>query len=295
MPNSVLVTGATGTVGGHLVTRLVERNTRVRALVRDSGRAAGLSALGAEVLTGDLTDPAAVARALKGVDAAFVLLAEDAGEAFARAARKATDLRHLVVVSADAPQGPGYDNPLFVKHVRGEARMRTTGVPVTVVRPGPFTSQALQWVPELASGNVVGVVHPDLAVPVIDPRDVAEAAAVLLCRPPPGAARVLPLSGPRLLDARARVAVLGEVLGRELTVARLTPDEWVRRVSGRLAAPYARGLLEVERHLDRRRLPVVPTVREITGVPPRTFRAWAEDHAAAFGARDRAQSLEEAS
>ncbi|MEV7194333.1 NAD(P)H-binding protein [Streptomyces sp. NPDC093510] len=293
MPDTVLVTGATGTVGCHVVELLRAREPTVRALVRSAGAAAALPA-GVETVSGDLTDPAAVSRALDGVHTALVLLAEDAGEAFARAARRAAGLRHLVVLSADAPDGSAHRGPLFARHAQGEAWLLATGIPVTVLRLAPFATQAHAWAADLSAGDVIGVVHPDLAVPVIDPRDVAEVAATVLRGPAPADRRVLALSGPQLLDVPARVDILGEVLGRKLAVRRLDPDEWVRRCAPRLPEAYARGLLDVERYLYERRLPVVQTVREITGRPPLPFRVWAEDHAAAFGAPDRGQLFEEA-
>jgi dihydroflavonol-4-reductase len=64
----VLVTGATGFTGGHLARRLQQRGYRVRALVRDSARATDLSAVGIELAPGDLRDPAALRRAVDGID-----------------------------------------------------------------------------------------------------------------------------------------------------------------------------------------------------------------------------------
>lgn len=71
MTTTVLVTGATGGIGGHLLTALGGRDVTVRALVRDPDRLAG-AGVGVEVVRGDLRDPDAVAAALHGVDAAFL-------------------------------------------------------------------------------------------------------------------------------------------------------------------------------------------------------------------------------
>jgi len=72
---NVLVTGATGYVGGRLIPRLLERGHRVRVLVRDPRRIGGrLWAEQVEVITGDLLDAAAVARAVAGMDAAYYLV-----------------------------------------------------------------------------------------------------------------------------------------------------------------------------------------------------------------------------
>ncbi len=71
MSQTVLVTGATGLAGANVCKQLVERGDRVRALARETADTAPLSALGVEVVTGDVTDPEAVLRAATGSDAAI--------------------------------------------------------------------------------------------------------------------------------------------------------------------------------------------------------------------------------
>jgi uncharacterized protein YbjT (DUF2867 family) len=71
---NVLVTGATGYIGGRLVPRLVAAGHAVRCLARDPARLAGRAWLGVEVVQGDALDPASVARALDGIDAAYYLI-----------------------------------------------------------------------------------------------------------------------------------------------------------------------------------------------------------------------------
>ncbi len=70
MPETVLVTGATGLAGANVCKLLVERGDTVRALARVSADTAPLVALGVDVVTGDVTDPEAVLGAAKGSDAA---------------------------------------------------------------------------------------------------------------------------------------------------------------------------------------------------------------------------------
>ncbi|MBP6440627.1 MAG: NAD(P)H-binding protein, partial [Caldilineaceae bacterium] len=70
----ILVTGATGYVGGRLIPRLLERGHQVRVFVRDPRRIAGRAwAADVEVVSGDMLDPASVAAAVAGVDAAYYL------------------------------------------------------------------------------------------------------------------------------------------------------------------------------------------------------------------------------
>src|ERR1700722_9210762 len=65
----VLVTGATGLIGGNVCQLLVAQRRRVRVLVRNPAEASELAALGAELVTGDITCPDTVAAAVSGCGA----------------------------------------------------------------------------------------------------------------------------------------------------------------------------------------------------------------------------------
>jgi len=68
MQKSVLVIGATGYLGGKVVTNLLEKNVKIKALVRPATDASGLKKAGIVICTGDLTKPATIENALRGVD-----------------------------------------------------------------------------------------------------------------------------------------------------------------------------------------------------------------------------------
>ncbi|WP_229378078.1 SDR family oxidoreductase [Streptomyces sp. VRA16 Mangrove soil] len=280
---TVLVTGATGAVGRHLVRELLDSGAEVRALTRDAERARSVLPDGAEPVVGDLADADTLARALKGADRAYVMLDADAGAAFADAASRAAGLRHVVLLSASAAADPGYDNPMFRKHVRGEQHLRASGVPTTFLRPGAFHTLALHWVPAVRGDGVVRVVFPHLSVALIDPRDIADVAAVALRGDVERwAGRELLLSGPQLLDMRDRARIIAETVGRPLRVEQVPEEAWVRAASAHLPEPYARALVGVERYFTERPPGVVGTVAEVTGHPARSFRSWVEDHRHAF-------------
>jgi nucleoside-diphosphate-sugar epimerase len=65
----ILVTGATGLIGGGFARRLVDVGAKVRALVRRPETASGLRAEGMDVAVGDMTDPSSLAKAVDGCDA----------------------------------------------------------------------------------------------------------------------------------------------------------------------------------------------------------------------------------
>ena len=71
----ILVTGGTGFVGGHVVTALRHAGKPVRCLVRDERRAGALEHLGCELTEGDMTEPAALRRAVDGVESVVHLVA----------------------------------------------------------------------------------------------------------------------------------------------------------------------------------------------------------------------------
>jgi nucleoside-diphosphate-sugar epimerase len=75
MAASAFVTGATGFTGGRLCERLVARGDRVKALARNPGKAAGLRALGVEIVPGDLREPSSFEGALGGIDVVYHIAA----------------------------------------------------------------------------------------------------------------------------------------------------------------------------------------------------------------------------
>lgn len=99
---TVLVTGATGFIGPHVVHELRARELPVRALVRDPARASSLVAWGAELAVGDVTDPASLAAACLGADTVVHLVAIIRGrpEDFERVMAQGT--RNLVAAAREA-------------------------------------------------------------------------------------------------------------------------------------------------------------------------------------------------
>jgi uncharacterized protein YbjT (DUF2867 family) len=99
---TVLVTGATGFIGPHVVHALRARDVAVRALVRDPARAGRLTSWGVELVRGDITDPAALRAACAGADAVVHLVAIIVGRPadFERVMAQGT--RELVAAAKDA-------------------------------------------------------------------------------------------------------------------------------------------------------------------------------------------------
>lgn len=99
---TVLVTGPTGFIGAHVVHALRAREIPVRALVRDRSRGARLTAWGAELVEGDVTDPDSLRAAITGADAVIHLVAIIRGSRadFERVMAQGT--RNLVAAAEEA-------------------------------------------------------------------------------------------------------------------------------------------------------------------------------------------------
>lgn len=142
---NVLLTGATGYVGGRLLPRLLEAGHQVRVLVRDGRRVAGRSwADQVEVVEGDLLDPASLGPALHGVEAAYYLVHSMSSTAdFAAADREAAHnfvasgrhLRKVVYLGGLMPDGPA--SPHLASRAEVGEILRN-GLPVTEFRAGPI-------------------------------------------------------------------------------------------------------------------------------------------------------------
>jgi uncharacterized protein YbjT (DUF2867 family)/uncharacterized protein YndB with AHSA1/START domain len=145
----ILVTGASGYVGGRLVPLLLERGHAVRVLTRSATRLAHQPWAGeVAVHEGDVRDGQAVESALEGVDTAYYLVHSmgtvegdfhqrdlDAARAFARSAARA-GIGRIVYLSALGAPGPTLSPHLRSRHETGEA-LAEVGGPVLELRAGP--------------------------------------------------------------------------------------------------------------------------------------------------------------
>src|SRR5262245_43909728 len=146
-PSTILVTGATGQQGGALARLLLARGRHVRALTRtiDSPAANELRSRGAELAVGDFEDRASLERAMRGVDAVYLMATPFAAgiDAEIRQGTTAADVaaeaevRHLVYSSvSDADRQTGI--PHFDSKYAIEQHIRRLGIPYTIIAPAYF-------------------------------------------------------------------------------------------------------------------------------------------------------------
>jgi uncharacterized protein YbjT (DUF2867 family) len=143
-----------------------------------------------------------------------------------------------------------------------------------------LTLAAGQWV-QLQAGNVVRAPFPAARAAVTDPADIAAVAAVALTGPG-HEEQTYELSGPEAFTAAQRLAVLGQVLGRDLRFEAQSDEDARTEMSADTPAEYVDAFFDfyADGSLDESR--VLPAVQEVTGRPPRTLRQWITAHADAF-------------
>jgi uncharacterized protein YbjT (DUF2867 family) len=277
----ILVTGATGNAGGAVIRALVDSGVRVRGVVRGPNR--GLLPAGVEPAIGDLNEPETLVPHLKGVTAAFLLSGYEGLEDTLANMRRAGVERVVLLSSSSAPTGDE-TNAVARYHILSERSVRQSGLGWTFLQPNTFMTNAYQWTAQLSQGDVIRAPFPDVRVATIDPDDIGAVAAVAL-RTGGSEGRSYRLSGPEALSPADRVAILADVLGRELHFHGQTNEEARTEMSAAMPAEYVDAFFRFFVDGDLDESAVLTTVQDVTGRPPRRFEAWARAHADAFAFR----------
>ncbi len=276
----ILVTGATGNVGRHVVSGLLETGAPVRALTRDP-TAAELPD-GVQLLQGDLAAPETFATHLEGVDAVFLLWpVDEEAPAFVDAvARHATRITYLSSLGIRDDREQQAD-PINDSHAEVESVIRRSGLEWTFLRASGFAANALRWAPGLRGDGVAHGPYGAAVRSLIHERDIA-AVAVRTLTETGHAGATYALTGPQALTQFEQVQTIGEAVGRDLRYEEIAPEVAREQMIADFPADMVDGILGA--HADFVTYPeaVTSTVEELTGTPARTLRAWATEHAESF-------------
>lgn len=273
----ILITGATGNVGSKVLSQLMHAGAEVRVLVRnpEAVRFPGQ----VEVVHGDLTLPETIDRCLDGIEGLFLVWTAPPATANAVLERMANRVKRIVFLSAPLKTAHPFfqqPNPLRGMTEQIERLIETSGLNWTFLRPGVFAGNVRHWwAPQIRTGDVVR--WPYLGVPTapIDERDIAAVAVHALCEAGHARAEYV-LTGPESLTQLEQVSTISQVIGRSLRIEEISPEEAQRE----LHLPAF--LLDAWCAAIGQPAYVTSTVADITGRSARTFRNWAEDHAAEF-------------
>lgn len=277
----IVVTGATGNAGGAVIRALLGSGERVRGLVRGEADRSRLPA-GVEAVTGDLNEPGTLRASLRDVRAVFLLSGyRDMPGALAEMRRAGVE-RIVLLSSSAAPDGD-LSNAIARYHIVSEHAVRESGVPFTFIQPNAFMSNTFRWIPQLQEGDVIRAPFARVRAAMIDPDDVGDVAALALTSTG-HEGRAYRLSGPESLLPADCVAVLADVLGRELRLEAQTDADARAEMSATMPPEYVEAFFRFYADGDLDESKVLATVRDLTRRRPRRFEQWAIAQADRFRA-----------
>jgi uncharacterized protein YbjT (DUF2867 family) len=283
--STVLIIGATGTVGGLVLEEALRRGLDVRALVRDKTRAHGLPDT-VELIQGDLADRDSVRTALRGTRTALYVSPHEANEIelariFGEEAERAGTRLVFGGFHIDDPDErvaathaiPAYAGKLRLAGALADSDTRPVMVNIT-----NFAQNDEVFREDIQGGTFPTPLHPD-GVNRVDLRDAAEVITTALADPdfPAGSYKVV---GPESLNGEQSARIWSEELGhpvrytgddpnwREALAARLSGqklEDWIHSFELLGSTPLATDPAEVE------------AAARLLGHPPRSFRDYVRD------------------
>jgi uncharacterized protein YbjT (DUF2867 family) len=234
-----LVVGATGSLGGRIAHALLGLEHDVRALVRDPAKAGPLEAAGAQVVVGNVKDPASLDAACSGVDvvvstATMSKRGDDSPENvdmrgtqnLIDAARRAGVHKFVFVSTLNA--SPDSPIPVFRAKGAAEEHLRQSGMDYTIIQANAFMDV---WFPMLiempvSSGHPVTLVGESRRRHAfVAEQDVAAFAVAAAVGNPAARNTTLAIGGPEAVTLREVVRAYEEAAGRSIPVRSVAPGE----------------------------------------------------------------------
>ncbi|WP_224998901.1 SDR family oxidoreductase [Cesiribacter sp. SM1] len=283
---NILVIGATGTIGRHLLEELQKRNAGFRALVRSSEKALLLQKKGYNVAMGDLSDVDSLKRAMLGVEKVFLL--STPSEQQVELQRNAIDaaiqagVKHIVKVSA---LGTYPDSPLQLgrMHAKTEEHIRNSGLSWTFLHPHTIMQNWLNYVNQVRTFGVLYSFTKDGRYAPIDARDVAAVSAKILTEEG-HAGKTYVLTGSEAVSMKDVADALELALDRDIKLITVDPaqsyetllhagvPDWLAKDLSQLNLIYAQSMGS----------DITQDVESITGRKPITLKQFTQDHARVF-------------
>jgi uncharacterized protein YbjT (DUF2867 family) len=273
----IVVTGATGNVGRPLVRALAAAGEQVTAVSRRVS-APDVPA-GVRHRRADLADPGSLASAFDDAEVLFLLTSGDFVSAGGKVsdvldAARAAGIRRVVLLSSQGVETGRHPSTLEDPLVRSDLEW-------TLLRPGGFHSNAFMWAEMVRSQRMIAAPFGDVALPTIDPTDIAEVAAAVL-RDTAHIGKAYVLTGPAPISPRQQASAIADALGEPVRFVEQSRSQARQQMLRFMPEPVVENTLTILGTPKIGERQVSPHVERILGRPPRTFAAWAVRNASAF-------------
>ena len=287
MTDTILVIGATGNVGSHVVKQLADVGANVRAAVRSPRKAEALKSHNVSLAEFDTDKPETVESALQGVDKVFLLTPlvpnmVELSNSLVEVAKKA-GVKHIVKSSGmGAEVEPGIS--LTRWHRAAEKGIEASGIAFTFVRPNGFMQNYTNFSGStIKTQNTFYLPMGDGKVSHIDARDIASVAVAALTQDG-HEGKAYEITGPEAISNEQIADIISQVVGRKINYVDV-PEDAAREEMKKLGMPD----VLVEANIELYNLykagyaaEVTPVVEQVTGKKPISFEQFAKDNADAF-------------
>lgn len=274
----IVVTGATGNVGRPLIQSLAAAGEQVTAVSRRISDVPNDAPNGVRRLQADLSQPETLEPALDGAKAVFLLTA---AEFLANGNMKdvmevveASGVERVVLLSSQGVGTKRHPSDL-------EDAVTQSGLGWTMLRPGNFASNAFQWAESIRTQRLMAAPFADVALPAVDPDDIAEVAAAAL-RDQSHAGNVYTLTGPVAISPRQQAEAIGQAVGEPVQFVELSRDEARSRMLTYMPAAVVEATLGALGTPTAAEQEASPDVEKVLGRPARTFTDWVTRNLPAF-------------
>lgn len=269
---TILVTGATGTVGRHVVELLVSRGASVRALSRYPEQARTLLPEGITVAKGDLMKPETLEQALQGVESMFLIISSDEPDADLQTdpdvlkLAEATGVKKVVVLV-------GYEEGPV------EASLKTSGMQWTLVKPAEFMANVLaDWQEMIRTEGVVREFQGDAKSVRVHEGDIAAVVVEALMNEGHHG-QIYALTGREVLTRKEAVQTIAAAIGKDITFSELSEEEARQRWRDQgYDEDSVEFFVQMAKHTPEAGYTVLPTIEQVLGRPARTLAEWAKEH-----------------
>ncbi len=284
----LLLTGATGKVGGIAAHALHQAGHTARLLVRDADKAKPLADKGFELVVGDVADATVLARAMDGIETAFLVLPNgEQQEALEKGfvdAAKSAGVGHIVKLSSIEAH-PGIKARVPAAHAAVEAYIRDSGLRWTMIKANFFMQTLMAAAGSVKAADAITLPCGDGRVSMVDARDVGEVAARILTEDG-HAGQDYPITGPETLGFAEIAERMSKAFGRPISYQPMALDAYTEMLAGFLPSRWhAEGIAEIFGSLAAGQPEieqVTPDVERLLGRPPRGLDAFLAEHKAAF-------------
>lgn len=264
---TILVTGATGTVGRHIVDQLNEKGIKVRALSRSKGKTKLPAEV--EVVSGDLDKPKTLQSYFKNVNSLFLITQSEQSDAKYLANKRIVQMAKEASVSRIVALMDFQGNPI-------EEVIKNSGLEWTILRPVEFMKNVLlDWAEMIQKEGIIRSAFPDSLSARIHEVDIATVAVKALTEEGHHE-QIYDLTGPEALSPRSLIKQISEVIDKPIELIEI-PEEQVMK--DWKSKGYDEGfvnyfIIGMGKNPPKQVYTVLPTIERVTGKPARTFSQW---------------------